>query len=282
MGAQPASGEFSSVCSYLGLADDADSHATYATEAHRCYRLPNPTRIAANHQETYCLGAEHQTCPVYQGEGVPRPAAAASAASAAPAASGAEPRAAVPPAAAPGELRPKGGPSPFGGNRPAGAARPGAPRTPAARRPGLNNPRPRAGGITMPTLTIAIFALAIVIFGIAVAIQFLANGDDGGDTPASIVGVNQTNTALAKTPATTASSATPRPGTTTPGQTPGTTTTPGAGQTPGTGAGTYTVESGDFCGTIATDNNLTLDAFLALNPGIDCNNLQIGQQVKLR
>lgn len=134
----------------------------------------------------------------------------------------------------------------------------------------------------MPTLTIAIFGLAIVILGIAFAIQFLANGDDDGNTPASIVGVNQTNTALAKTPTTAASSATARTTTTTPGQTPGASTTPGTNQTPGTGAGTYTVESGDFCGTIASDNNLTLDAFLALNPGIDCNNLQIGQQVKLR
>ena len=49
--------EYSAVCPYLGLADDADSHATYATEAHRCYRLTNPTRIATPHQENYCLGA---------------------------------------------------------------------------------------------------------------------------------------------------------------------------------------------------------------------------------
>ena len=46
-----ADDEMSGVCPYLGLADDADSHATYATEAHRCYRLDNPTRIAANHQQ---------------------------------------------------------------------------------------------------------------------------------------------------------------------------------------------------------------------------------------
>src|SRR6185312_6761800 len=78
--------EFGGVCPYLGLADDADSHATYATEAHRCYRLPNPTRIATGHQETYCLGANHVSCPVYLGEGVPGAAAPAAAATAAGAA----------------------------------------------------------------------------------------------------------------------------------------------------------------------------------------------------
>src|SRR5690606_9359570 len=68
--------EYSAVCPYLGLADDADSHATYATEAHRCYRLPNPTRIAPPHQELHCLGANHVTCMVYRGEGVPGAGAA--------------------------------------------------------------------------------------------------------------------------------------------------------------------------------------------------------------
>jgi len=76
-------GEFGQICPYLGLTDDSDSHATYATEAHRCYRLPNPTRIAAGHQETYCLGNNHVSCPVYQGEGIPRPSGAGRAAGAA-------------------------------------------------------------------------------------------------------------------------------------------------------------------------------------------------------
>ncbi len=136
----------------------------------------------------------------------------------------------------------------------------------------------------MPTLTIALFGLALVILGAALAVSFLAGGDDDNNTPAGQVGVNQTNTALAQTP-NTASSTTPRPSTTTGANTtPGanTTTTPGAGQTPGAGAGTYTVESGDFCGTIADANNLSLDQFIALNPGIACENLQIGQVVKVR
>ena len=62
--------EAAAVCAYLGLVDDGDLHATYATDAHRCYRLPNPTRIASQHQESFCLTADHTSCPIFQGEGV--------------------------------------------------------------------------------------------------------------------------------------------------------------------------------------------------------------------
>src|SRR5688572_30956957 len=78
----PNEPDLSAVCPHLGLADDADSHATYATEAHRCYKMPNPTRIAGGHQETYCLVAAHTTCPIYTGEGISRVAAPAAAAGA--------------------------------------------------------------------------------------------------------------------------------------------------------------------------------------------------------
>ena len=148
--------EFSAVCPYLGLADDADSHATYATEAHRCYRLANPTRIAAPHQESYCLGANHVTCPVYLGEGVP----------------GAEQRAprsqaAMPPPEPPTVRGPKpGARQPFGGGRaPAGAAAGGGAPRPQRRQPnaGTLGPRPRAGGVSMPVATIGLFALAVVV-----------------------------------------------------------------------------------------------------------------------
>src|SRR5689334_622509 len=133
--------EFAAVCPYLGLADDADSHATYATEAHRCYRLTNPTRIASPHQETYCLGANHVSCPVYLGEGVPqtqRPATGAAAAGAATAAAG---------AAAVTEEAPVRGPR--AGQRPRPATEP-RPKRPAG---GTLGPRPRSGGISMPVAT---------------------------------------------------------------------------------------------------------------------------------
>jgi LysM repeat protein len=42
---------------------------------------------------------------------------------------------------------------------------------------------------------------------------------------------------------------------------------------------TYTVQSGDYCYLIWTKYGLSENQFKSLNPGIDCNNLQIGQQV---
>lgn len=42
----------------------------------------------------------------------------------------------------------------------------------------------------------------------------------------------------------------------------------------------YTIKSGDICYDIWTKNGLTSEQFYKLNPGINCNNLQIGQQVK--
>ena len=62
--------ETTAVCPFVGLADDRDSHANYSTAAHRCYRLPEPTRIAAHYQESYCLTVQHPSCAVFQGEGV--------------------------------------------------------------------------------------------------------------------------------------------------------------------------------------------------------------------
>ncbi|KAJ3084994.1 chitin deacetylase [Quaeritorhiza haematococci] len=42
-------------------------------------------------------------------------------------------------------------------------------------------------------------------------------------------------------------------------------------------AKTQTIKAGDICFTLAPQNGLTLNQFLALNPGINCDNLQIGQ-----
>jgi LysM repeat protein len=43
----------------------------------------------------------------------------------------------------------------------------------------------------------------------------------------------------------------------------------------------YTIKSGDFCSTIATDNGITLEAFMAANRTLDCNALRIGDKVKI-
>lgn len=277
--------EYSAVCPYLGLADDADSHATYATEAHRCYRLTNPTRIATPHQENYCLGANHVTCPVYLGEGVPqtqKPAAPAIATGAAAGALGA--------AAAAEE--------PVRGPR-AGQARRGTETsTPRARKPGnagTLGPRPRAGGISLPVATIGLFALAIVIVALAFAIQRLVgDGDDNTLSPADSVATrdatNKTRTAQAA-----GGNQTQQPGTTQtqqPGgsQTPagsqtatGTRTTTATASGTANGSKTYVVKSGDTCGAIAEANGVTLAALLAANNLTEqgCTQLAVGQTLKL-
>lgn len=278
--------DYSAVCPYLGLADDADSHATYATEAHRCYRLTNPTRIATPHQENYCLGANHVTCPVYLGEGVPStqkpaPAGVPVAGAAAGAALGAGPAAAE---------------TPVRGPRPGQARRPGE-SAPRAKRPanaGTLGPRPRGGGISMPVATIGLFALAIVIVALAFAIQRLVgDGDDGGLSPADSVAtrdaVNKTRTAGAgngnQTPAPTTQ--TQQPGNQTPSAsqtgTASRTTTATASGTPGAGGKTYVVKAGDFCGTIAQSQGVTLAALLAANNMTedDCTRLAVGQTLKI-
>ncbi|MGD9934389.1 MAG: LysM peptidoglycan-binding domain-containing protein [Dehalococcoidia bacterium] len=249
------------VCPHIGLLDDADSHATYATDEHRCYRLDRPTRIAPNHQERYCLGSQYNTCPIFQGEGIGATLAASAATAAAPP---------PPVSSGPSLERPSSGPR---------LDRPGrSPSTERATGSLSSTPRPRPGGLPLPALTIALFVGAAVIIGLAFLIQRVVGGDDDG-TPAG-PGVTQTSTAQGNT--------TPAPtGTQSPGaaQTPnGTATRTG---TPGTGTpsagGTYVVQSGDTCGAIASQFNITFEQLRQLNPEIDadCTNLQLGQEIKV-
>ncbi|MEO8539998.1 MAG: LysM domain-containing protein [bacterium] len=276
--------EYSAVCPYLGLADDADSHATYATEAHRCYRLPNPTRIATPHQESYCLGANHVTCPVYLGEGVPqtqKPAAAP------PIAAGVGATTAA--AATEDTVR---GPRPGQARRPGGAGDTSKVRKPG--NAGTLGPRPRAGGISMPVATIGLFALAIVVVALAFAIQRLVgNGDDSSQSPADAVATrdatNKTRTAQAgggstqtQAPSTTQTQQPGTPGASQTGTASRTTTATTSG-TPGAGGKTYVVKAGDFCGTIAQDQGVTLAALLAANNMTepDCNTLAVGRTLKI-
>lgn len=273
------------VCPHLGLADDHESHATYATEAHRCYKLPSPTRIAANHQETYCLGANHGTCPVFQGEGIARTQT--------PAASPRESRPAGGTVAA-GEGAaggPRGSSAAFG--RSGGGTAPGGRPGQGARRP-PPGPRPRPGGISMPAATAGLLALAIAVVVIAFFVQ-RAVGDDDDDTP-SAASAAQTQAALdtrqAGVGSRTQVPVTQQPGTqpagTRPAGTPGTPGTPagspspGTG-TPGTGAKTYTVVAGDTCGGIAAKNNIELAQLLSLNNLTEdsCRALQVGQSLRL-
>ena len=273
--------EYSAVCPYLGLADDADSHATYATEAHRCFRLPNPTRIATPHQEKHCLGANHVTCPVYLGEGVPTTGGAqrAAGASATGAAAAGAATAATP-------EPPVKGPRPGQRPRPQQEQRPKRPTS-----AGALGPRPRSGGISMPVATIGLFALALVVVGLAFAIQNLV-GDDNDDDPspadtvATAAALNSTRTAQAggsTQPPQTQTTQAPN-GTRTPGSgTPAASRTPGTGTPPAGGGDTYTVQAGDICGTIASDHDISLQELLDANDmtEADCNTLRVGQELKI-
>ncbi|MCA9843875.1 MAG: LysM domain-containing protein [Dehalococcoidia bacterium] len=257
-------------CEYLGLADDADSHATYATEAHRCYKLPNPTRIATGHQESYCLGANHVNCPVFQGEGVPQTRPAAGVPAAAPDAG--------PPVAAPaGTAR--------------GQRRPPQPGQRRRQQSGTLGPRPRSGGISMPVATIGLFALAIALVALAFLIQRALSDGDGGDlTPAETFAttqaLNATQTAQAG-----GGNETQQPGQT---QTQGTGETPGNGQTQttepqatntptngGGGGTTYEVVSGDTCGAIASQFDTTVPEIIAANDLSEDCAINVGQVLKI-
>ena len=289
---QPGPEELPTVCPHLGLADDADSHATYATEAHRCYRLPTPTRIASGHQETFCLVADFETCPVYMGEGVgattPPSAAAAS-----PSRGGLQASAAPP-------IRPSQPPA--GGARPRPASGQAAGQRPARRgAPGQANPRPRSGGVSMPVATIALFAMAIVVIAIAFLIQ-QAVSDNGGSSlsVADAFATTRARTAAAQgggqQQTQQPGGQTQQPGQTAqPGQTqqPGQSVTPGTGTpatrtgTPGTGTPasgkTYTVKGGDTCSGIAVDNKITLQQLLDANnmKESDCTAIKPGDVLKL-
>lgn len=285
MSYEPGQDEFGAVCPYLGLADDADSHATYATEAHRCYRLPNPTRIAQNHQESYCLGANHVHCPVYLGEGVPGAAPQRTAAAATTGALAGSP---------PGRAQRPQPPQPQGTVRGPNAREAMAPQrqrqAPAGGQrpvkrpnPGMIGPKPRGGGVSMPVATIGLFALALVVVGLAFWINNSVGSGKNGDTPQ--VAQFQTQTALANAaktqPAQTqqpANSATASAQATSQNKTP-----TGSATAPANGAKSVTVKSGDTCFGIASANNVPLDAFLQANnmTEADCGNLKVGQVLKL-
>jgi LysM repeat protein len=48
------------------------------------------------------------------------------------------------------------------------------------------------------------------------------------------------------------------------------------------GAVYYTVQSGDTFGSIASKEGTTVEELMALNPGISSNELQVGQQIRVK
>jgi LysM repeat protein len=55
-----------------------------------------------------------------------------------------------------------------------------------------------------------------------------------------------------------------------------------AGTTSVPGATYYTVQKGDTFGVIATKSNTTVAAIEQLNPGVNSNALQVGQQIRVK
>jgi LysM repeat protein len=125
----------------------------------------------------------------------------------------------------------------------------------------------------MPAATIGLFALAIAIVALAFIIQrVLSDGGDGDLPPADVFATQsavQTQTAAAGGGQTPVPTGETPDGDTTPGndQTPtdGETATPGGGETPGGGTTTYTVQAGDFCGTIAAEFGITVEQLIEAN-----------------
>ncbi len=258
--------EAAGVCAYLGLVDDSDLHATYATDAHRCYRLPNPTRIATQHQEQFCLTADHPSCPIYQGEGVeattqPTPPP--------PAEAGAEPEEAT----EAGEFEP------------APSSRPTSFATAASRwtSGGLRRPV-LEGEMSMRAATASLFVLAAVV----VAIAFIVNRQLGDDDT-SVVAPPPTEAPTAEA---TAAPSTPEPATpvATPTPAPTQPPTPAPTEPPATPApteapavSTYEIQPGDTCSGIAVAHDVTLQELLDAN-GLteeDCLTIQPGDELTI-
>jgi LysM repeat protein len=48
------------------------------------------------------------------------------------------------------------------------------------------------------------------------------------------------------------------------------------------GAEYYTVQTGDTFGSIATNHGTSVDELMALNPGVSSNELQVGQEIRVK
>lgn len=52
----------STICPYLGLANDQASHFSYPETTHRCYASGQESSVSLEHQSAFCLTYEHPTC----------------------------------------------------------------------------------------------------------------------------------------------------------------------------------------------------------------------------
>lgn len=63
----------SPVCEHLGLPLDPDTHFAFAAPTNRCHFGSFPAQVAEEHQSAFCLGPNHDQCPVHLGALKPSP-----------------------------------------------------------------------------------------------------------------------------------------------------------------------------------------------------------------
>lgn len=52
-------------CPFLGLMDDSTSHMAFTSPENICYQCKPAVQITLEHQNDYCLDANHKNCPIY-------------------------------------------------------------------------------------------------------------------------------------------------------------------------------------------------------------------------
>lgn len=86
---------------------------------------------------------------------------------------------------------------------------------------------------------------------------------------------------VTRTPAATTTAAATPGASPSPSASPSPAGSPTASATPAAGPRTYVVRSGDTLSSIAAEHGTTVEAIVALNPGLEPNTLQVGAEIRL-
>lgn len=52
-------------CPHFAVADDPTTGLLFPSQMGRCFRVEPATAVPLDHQQTFCLSAQHPTCPIY-------------------------------------------------------------------------------------------------------------------------------------------------------------------------------------------------------------------------